>query len=84
MARIAGAEPKRRGFFSGLFVRFVYGAVKRKLGKVVMPVRIAAHHSRILWGYVQMELAFQGSHALQPSLKSLAEVRTATLVGCPF
>ncbi len=84
MARISGAEPRQKGFFSGLFVRFVYWAVKRKLGKVVMPIQIVAHCPKILWGHVQMELAFQGSHKVEDSLKSLAQVRAATLIGCPF
>ena len=84
MARISGADPGAKSIVGGLFVRGVYAAVKRRLGKVVTPVRIVAHHSRILWGYVQMELAFQGSRQVEHSLKVLAEVRAATLIGCHF
>lgn len=84
MARIAGAEPRDSGFFSGLFVRFVYWMTKRKLGKVVEPLRIVAHHTGLLWGYGQMEQSLIGSHTVDESLKSLAEIRAATLVGCPF
>lgn len=78
MARIQGAEPK------GPFRRLVYSFVKRKLGRVVMPVKITAHHSKILWGYVQMERSLAFSHLTDSALKNLAELRVATLIGCPF
>lgn len=84
MARIPGAEPQDLGFFSGLFVRFVYWMTKRKMGKIVEPLRIVAHHPGLLWGYGQMEQSMTGSHRVEESLKCLAEIRVATLVGCPF
>jgi hypothetical protein len=84
MARIDGAEPRETGIVSGLFVRLVYWLTKRKVGKVVTPVRVVANHTRILWGYGQMEQALQGSKLVDHSLKGLAELRAATLVGCPF
>ena len=84
MARIRGADPSEQGLLSGLFTRIIYSLVKRKLGRVVMPVQIVAHHSRILWGYVQMEQSFVSSDLADAGLKDLAQLRVATLVGCPF
>jgi hypothetical protein len=84
MARIAGADPKQQGWLSGLFTRIVYRVTKRKLGRVVEPAKITAHHSRILWGYGQMEQSLAGSKLVDSELKHLAEIRVATLVGCPF
>ena len=84
MARISGADPRKKGLLSGLLVRFFYWLTKRKLGKVVMPVQITSHHPRILWGYGQMEFAFLGSRLVETSLKNLAQLRAATLIGCPF
>ncbi len=84
MARIEGAEPGKQGLLSGLLTRFVYSLTKRKLGRVVMPVRIVAHHSKILWGYGQMEQSLLGSRLVDAGLKDLAQLRVATLVGCPF
>jgi len=84
MARIPGADPKRQGWLSGLFTRIVYGRVKRKLGRVIAPVQVTAHHSRILWGYGQMEQSLAASSLVDARLKHLAEIRVATLVGCPF
>jgi hypothetical protein len=84
MARIAGAEPQRMGILSGSFVRFIYWLTKRKVGKVVTPVRVTSNHPRILWGYGQMEQALLASKSVDHTLKGLAELRAATLVGCPF
>ena len=84
MARISGADPRKKGLLSGLLVRLFYWLTKRKLGKVVMPVQITSHHPRILWGYGQMEQAFLGSRLVETSLKNLVQLRAATLIGCPF
>ena len=49
-----------------------------------MPVQVAAHHAKLLWGYGQMEQSFGSSHLVEAALKDLAQLRVATLVGCPF
>jgi hypothetical protein len=84
MARIAGADPSQQGLFHGLFTRVIYALTKRKVGRVVMPVKIAAHHPKLLWGYGQMEQSLLSSHLVDAALKDLAQLRVATLVGCPF
>jgi hypothetical protein len=84
MARISGADPSRQNSFSGLFTRLVYALTKRKLGRVVGPVQLTAHHPAILWGYGQMEESLLSSHRVDAALKELATLRVATLVGCPF
>ncbi len=84
MARISGAEPGQQGLVSGLFTRIVYAMTKRKVGHVVKPVQIMAHHTRLLWGDAQMELSLGASHLVDDTLKVLAELRAATLIGCPF
>lgn len=84
MARIPGALASQQGFLRGLFTRFVYSLTKRKIGRVVIPVQIAAHHTRVLWGYGQMEQSLLSSRAVDAALKDIAQLRVATLVGCPF
>lgn len=84
MARISGAEPGQQGLVSGLFTRIAYAMTKRKVGRVVKPVQLMAHHTRLLWGYAQMELSMGGSCLVDAALKDLAQLRAATLVGCPF
>ena len=84
MARIDGANPGKQGLFHGLFTRIIYSMVRRKLGRVVMPVKIAANHAKVLWGYGQMEQSLLSSRLVDSGLKNLGQLRVATLVGCPF
>jgi hypothetical protein len=84
MARIRGANPAQQGLLSGLFTRIVYWLTRRKIGRVVMPVQVVAHHSKLLWGYGQMEQSLAASRLVDAALKDLAQLRVATLIGCPF
>lgn len=84
MARISGASANQGGIIRRLFVGIVYSLTRRKVGRVVMPVQVTAHHPTVLWGYGQMEQSQLGSKLVSAKLKGLAELRTATLVGCPF
>ena len=84
MARIQGAKPSQLGILGGLLARIVYSLTRRKLGRVVMPVQVTAHHPQILWGYGQMEQSLLSSRRVDTALKDLATLRVATLVGCPF
>jgi len=84
MARIRGADSSRQGLLSGLFTRIVYSLTRRKVGRIVMPVQVTAHHPKLLWGYGQMEQSLASSHLVDAVLKDLAQLRVATLVGCPF
>jgi hypothetical protein len=68
----------------GLLTRVAYALTKRKVGRVVMPVQIVAHHSKILWGQAQMEFSLDASRLVDAGLKNLAQLRVATLIGCPF
>ena len=84
MARIQGASSRKGGLSRRFFVSLVYKLTKCKLGKVVMPVQVTAHHPKILWGYGQMEQVMLSSKLVAQNLKGLAQLRVATLVGCPF
>lgn len=84
MARIPGASRNRGGLLRRLFVGLVYLLTKRRLDRVIMPVQVTAYHPRILWGFVQMEQSQASSKLIDPKLKGLAELRVATLIGCPF
>ena len=84
MARIQGAPVRRGGPLRRLFVSLVYSLTRRRLGHIIMPVQVNAHHGKIFWGYLQMEQSQMGSKLVDAKLKSLAELRVATLVGCPF
>jgi hypothetical protein len=78
MARIEGAKKL------SLFARVVFWIVKRRLGKVPLPVRIHALHPQAFSGYVRMEVAQDKSKRVPFVVKSLASIRVAMRIGCPF
>ena len=84
MARIPGASPSQGGPVRRLFVGIVYALTRRRLHRVIMPIQVTAHHPKVLRGYVQMERSQAGNKLVDHKLKGLAELRVATLVGCPF
>jgi hypothetical protein len=84
MARIHGAPSNQGGPLRRLFVGFIYFLTRRRLGRVIMPVQVTAHHGKVFWGYLQMEQSQMSSKLVDLKLKALAELRVATLVGCPF
>jgi hypothetical protein len=86
MARMTGVEGNRAGWFT----RLLYWLVRRKVGKLtgkahlVEPVKIMAHHPWLLWAMGAMELGQEGAKSVPAALKSLACVKAATLIGCPY
>jgi len=80
MARIPGVETRD----AGLFVRFVYWMVRRKIGRVIQPIRITAHHPRLLRAVGQMEMGQEAAKSVDAALKALVSVKTAMLIDCPF
>jgi alkylhydroperoxidase family enzyme len=84
MARISGASANQGGILRRLYVGLVYRLTRKRLGRVIMPLQVKAHHAKIFWGYTQMEQAQRASKLIDARLKELAELRVATLVGCPF
>ncbi len=86
MARMEGLEAGQAGWFA----RVLFWLTRRGVGKVtgasrlVEPVTITAHHPRLLWAYGQMEMGQEAASSLPASLKTLAGVKSAALIGCPF
>ncbi len=80
MARIPGVEPKE----AGLFTRIAYFMTKRRLGRVIMPIKINAHHPRLLRALAHMELGQEAAKTVSAQLKALAQVKVAMMIGCPF
>jgi len=48
MARIRGALRNQGGLLRRIFVGIVYSLTRRRLGRVIMPVQVTAHHPKIL------------------------------------
>lgn len=69
---------------ASLFVRFAYWFSQRRLGKVADPLKIMGHHSWVSFGYGMFELAGERARLVELRLKELAQLKVATLIGCPF
>lgn len=80
MARILGVEESE----ANMFTRFAYGMVRRKVGKVIMPMKVHAQHLKLFGGMAAMEMAQDKAHDVDTVVKSLVQIRAATLIGCPF
>jgi len=86
MARMKGLEPSEAGWYT----RMVYWVVKRKVGqltgksRLVEPVKIKAWHPGLLKAYGQMEMGEAAAKFVPEAIKSLAGMKAATLIGCPY
>ena len=80
MARISGVEQHD----ANMLTRVAYRMVRKKVGKVVMPIKVHAHHFTLFGGMAAMEMAQDKAHDLDTVVKSLVQIRAATLIGCPF
>ena len=80
MARIRGVEARE----AGLFTRFVFWMARRKMGHDVVPLKITAHHTRLLRAVGEMEMGQAALRTMEPKLKALAGIKAATMIGCPF
>ena len=80
MARIEGVPDGQ----AGPLVRFAYWFSRRRFGKVPAPLTVVAHHPWLSRGYGVFEFALERSHLVGGRLKLLAEIKAATLIGCPF
>ena len=78
--RIEGVAQNKAGFLARLTYRFS----RRRFGKVADPLKVMAHHHRVLFGASMFELAMDRAKRVEPRLKELAQIKAATLVGCPF
>ena len=80
MPRVEGIPHERAGWFA----RVAYWFARRKLGRVPGPVRLYAHSNAVLQAVGSFELAIERARKVDPRLLALAQLRTGTLVGCPF
>lgn len=66
------------------FVRTTFRQTRKRVGRVIEPVRVLARHPSLLAGDVAMELALERSNDADERLKELAALKAASLVGCAF
>jgi alkylhydroperoxidase family enzyme len=80
MTRIEGVPARK----ANPVVRLIYRTSRREFGRDVDPVSVYAHAPGLLIGYGMLEKAFASSKRVEGSIKMLAELKTATIVGCEF
>lgn len=80
MARIEGVADDK----AGPLIRVVYWYLRRRFGKVPEPVRLVAHHPTLFRGYGRFEIAQERSRLVDRRLKALAQIKAASVIGCPY
>jgi hypothetical protein len=73
-----------------LGLRLLFAYVRRKVAGLVgqaavpEPLRVTAHHARLLRATAHMEMGQEAAHSVPARLKLLASIQAARYVGCPF
>lgn len=80
MSRIPGIDSRSAGWR----VRFLFWLVKRKIGVITPGTRIRAHWPQWLERSGMLDSLLAAHGALPDSLKELAQLKAAALIGCPF
>jgi 4-carboxymuconolactone decarboxylase len=65
-------------------VQHLYAGIERVYGKMLEPVSVTAHSPEVLTAYLAFEREIRKADTLDPKLKQLANLKTATLIGCAF
>ena len=79
MARIPGI---RQG--GSLLARLAFLISRLLYGKVLQPLRVGAHDTRLLLAFGHMELAQQRARQMPREKKQLARMLAGIQVGCPW
>ncbi|HEY3101600.1 MAG TPA: hypothetical protein VGL14_21940 [Methylomirabilota bacterium] len=80
MSRIAPVPPQ----LAPPDVRAAYESAIKKFGKLPVPIAVTAHHPEVFAAYMGFERAFGRASKVDAKLTTLAAVKVASLVGCPF
>ena len=80
MAKIKPVPPENPGWLVKAANRYS----RKRLGRELEPTSMLGHSSAILGGYAAFELAQGRATRVSARLKSLAQVKAAMMVGCPF
>jgi alkylhydroperoxidase family enzyme len=65
-------------------IRAGFRASRRRYGTVIEPLRVFAHHPKVMVGYAALEMASEGSRRVSAWLKHLAELRAGMICGCEW
>ncbi len=80
MSRIKPLERKEAPWS----VRWMYGFVKKALGKEITPLKVQARVPSLLYGSALMDFCLKRSGRVPAKLLEMVVLRAAACVGCPF
>ena len=80
MMRIEGVARQK----AGMLARLTYWVSARRFGKVADSLTVMAHEAWVLFATAMYEVGSERATAVEPRLKALAQIKAATLIGCPF
>lgn len=69
---------------TGVIARVARWYSRRRFGRGLAPIDVTAASTRVLIGYGAFESALEHAHALDDSLKHLAVMKAAAMVGCEW
>lgn len=78
--RVQGVSESQAGWLT----RLIYRALRKKIGVVPKSKTLAAWHTPTLLASSWMDAVNADARTLPHSLKELAQLKVAAMVGCPF
>ena len=79
--RVEEIANKREGFLD----RFIAWYSKRTFGGIILdPLKVMARNSRVLAAVGVFETIIAKAKSVDHKLKELAQIKAATMIGCPF
>lgn len=67
-----------------LLARIAFRQSRRRYGQVMDPIRVMAHHPKVMAGVGTLELASARARLVSARLKHLAELRAGMIAGCEW
>ncbi len=64
--------------------RSLYGAARERYGKLPDPLTVMAYNPAVLSAHLKYDENFSRSSLVDEKLKEIAQIKVATLIGCPW
>jgi AhpD family alkylhydroperoxidase len=80
MDRVRGVGPSEAGWIA----KFIYRALKKKIGSIPKSKTLVAHHTPTLLASSWMDVINASARTVPLVLKELAQLKVALMAGCPF
>jgi len=65
-------------------LRSLYGAARERYGKLPDPLTVMAYNPAVLSAHMKYDENFNRSSLVDKKLKEIAQIKVATLIGCPW